>query len=243
MGTPRKSLIRRLYLGRHNGPQFFKGTLEKGEPLRRSATLEDIMNRILIGSIFIIGLGVAIVLQTKVFAQGIGNCGSGFLHKDESAPFGWTRLDGDMIIKKVIVKAGSQNQGDACFEFDQAPANDGCYEVLGLGTSTVTVIKVGEGRNCKDISHVEFYGDLSPSPSPSLDPSPSATPSASPSPSIDPSPSATPSASPSPSPSVSPSPSPLPSPTPEVKTPEQEHAVIMKELKEEHGTVPELGYK
>jgi hypothetical protein len=92
--------------------------------------------------------------------NGLGNCSEGFISKDSSAPFKYT---GDQNVCKVIVKAGSQNQPDqnACTGIKFPPASQtddrGCYKVSGLGSSSVSVSKVGTDPSCKDISHVEFY--------------------------------------------------------------------------------------
>ena len=34
--------------------------------------------------------------------------------------------------------------------------SDSCYTVSGLGTTTVTITRIGSGRTCKEISHVEY---------------------------------------------------------------------------------------
>jgi len=102
------------------------------------------------------------------------------------------------IISSVFIKAGSEQTGDGCFLYE-TDTNDGCYTIGGINSQTVTVAKIGDGDDCKDISHVEFVLDPGSSPSPSLSPSPS------PSSSTDPSPSPSPSSSTDPSPSPSPS--------------------------------------
>ena len=86
-----------------------------------------------------------------------GNCGTGWIAKDESSPF---EYDGDQVVCKVIVKAGSQGQEDACYGFKYPLANqtDGCYNVKGLGSNSVVVTGGGSSPECKEISHVEFYG-------------------------------------------------------------------------------------
>jgi hypothetical protein len=92
--------------------------------------------------------------------EGKGNCSEGWISKDSNAPF---KYNGDQNVCKVIVKAGSQNQDDqnACTGIKFPPAkqtdSSGCYSVSGLGSSSVSVSKIGTGDSCKDISHVEFY--------------------------------------------------------------------------------------
>lgn len=91
--------------------------------------------------------------------QGIGDCDGGYVHKDEFAENQTSfTYSSSFTINRVFIKAGSQNQGQACFGF-LANGSDGCYQVSGLQSKVVTVSKVGSGPECKDISHVEFYYD------------------------------------------------------------------------------------
>lgn len=154
------------------------------------------------------------IRSSRASAQGLGNCGE-FTFKDEQFPFGFTLPNG--IVKKLVIKAGSQNQGDACFEFIQ-DGDDGCYSVSGLGTASASATKIGEGPECKDISHVEFTGE---------DPTPT------------PSPSASPSATPSPTPDPSPSPTPTPETKIEDKPIEKQVEQVRQEYIQEHGAEPQ----
>lgn len=104
------------------------------------------------------------------FQQGQGDCGSGYVAKDDNSPFSY---NGDKIITSVRIKAGSQVQGEACFKIS-TNGNHGCYAVQGLGTTSVKVTYLG-GEGCKDISHVEFYSDVEPTSTPTEAP-PTATP-------------------------------------------------------------------
>lgn len=70
--------------------------------------------------------------------------------KDETAPFQIT-VPGS-VINKLWIKAGDGDGG--CYEFT-ANDSDGCYSVSGIGTSSVSAVKVGSGSSCKDISHIE----------------------------------------------------------------------------------------
>ena len=93
---------------------------------------------------------------SAAFAQGLGNCGEGAAAKVEKAPFSYTAPAGQVIVLTVI-KAGSQNQGQACFPLEVGVSN-GCYGASGLGTATASVTRIGApSRACKDIGHVEFY--------------------------------------------------------------------------------------
>lgn len=198
------------------------------------------MNKV-VALITLIGLlATLVLLKDTVFAQGLGNCDPSHDIKTENEPHTVSDISKRWI--KAIIKAGSQNQGDACFEFTQ-DGTDECYVVTGLGTATASAVKVGEGRNCKDISHVEWFSDPSPSPSPETSPSPEPSPSVSPSPTPEPTPEVRPSptATPSASPSPSPSPTQNPTPTPSV---EQQHQQMMEEVKKENGGVlPPIGFK
>lgn len=70
--------------------------------------------------------------------------------KDETPADGFTlTAPAGSIFSQVWVKASN-----VCTSYTQ-DTNDGCYEVLGIGTATVTVTKVGVGPACSDISHIE----------------------------------------------------------------------------------------
>lgn len=57
-------------------------------------------------------------------------------------------------IAEVVIKAG---QGIFSFTED---SNDGCYEVIGIGTGSVQVNRLREGRDCKEIGSIGiFYGE------------------------------------------------------------------------------------
>lgn len=96
--------------------------------------------------------------------------------KFESGPW---EFDCDGTVTSVCIKAGTET-----FVFN-SDGSDGCYTVDGIGTDHVEVSGGGTGRDCKEISHVVFYGcepDASPSPEPSPEPSPDPTPEPSPEP-------------------------------------------------------------
>jgi hypothetical protein len=132
----------------------------------------------------LVSLAILWLSPLQVISAGQGNCESGYVYKDESSPFTYS---GEQIINKVIVKAGSeQSTDDPCTEFTQ-DGNNGCYAVIGLGTTNVSVTKIGEGRNCKDISHVEFYSEgqaptSTPTVTPTLTPKATNTPTSTPTP-------------------------------------------------------------
>lgn len=220
--------------------------------------IENIMVKTIVIVVLLTVIAFILVAKDADFAsaQGLGNCDPSHNVKTESEPH--TVSDISKIWVKAIIKAGSQNQGDACFEF-VVDGDDGCYSVTGLGTATASATKIGSGKDCKDISHVEWFAEdinvpSTPTPEPSLDPSPSATPNSTPSPSIDPT--ATPSATPSPTPQSTPQPTSTPvasptstpqatsSPTTKVESVEvQQQRVIEEVTKENGGVMPQIGFK
>lgn len=98
--------------------------------------------------------------SAAVNAQGQGNCDTGWVEKDEQAPFGYS---GQEIITSVYVKSG-----EGCFLLTINNPSDGCYQAIGLGTNNVSVTQIGTpGPDCQEISHVEFYAtQVDPSPTP-----------------------------------------------------------------------------
>lgn len=75
-----------------------------------------------------------------------------YLGKDDfgSESYQYTDPEGKSI-DFVYVKAGTE-----CNAFS-ADTNNGCYIVSGLGTPTVSVERIGDGPDCKEISHVTYY--------------------------------------------------------------------------------------
>jgi hypothetical protein len=96
-----------------------------------------------------------------VSAQGQGNCDMGWVEKANSPNNqGVFLYNGQETIIKVFIKSGQE-----CIPFTYPPSrqNDGCYQVNGLGTSFVTVFKIGpDTPECQDVSHVEFYAGVVP---------------------------------------------------------------------------------
>ena len=93
--------------------------------------------------------------HSSLNATGQGNCADGQI-KIESDPFTYTDPQA-LPISLVWIKAGSaqSTDGNQCIEFNQ-DSDNGCYLITGIGTSTVTAQKIGEGPDCKDISHIEI---------------------------------------------------------------------------------------
>ncbi len=147
-----------------------------------------------------------------------GECSQGFVAKDEHSPFEYS---GSEIITHVEIKAGSDQStgGNQCTTLSQN-GNNGCYTASGLGTTNVTVSKIGSGNTCKDISHVEFYADpaSTPTPTPVVTPTPTptiiVTPSTTPTPVVTVTPTVTVTSTPSPVVTPTPTSEPVATPTP-----------------------------
>ncbi len=107
----------------------------------------------------ILMLTMMVIMTACEMAGPAGNC-TNFDAKVEEQPWSYNAYPN--TITKVAVKAKAQVQGLACFIFLDPPKNqnNGCYQVRGLGSSTVMVNKIGSDSVCKDISHIELsFGD------------------------------------------------------------------------------------
>ena len=104
-----------------------------------------------------LGLMAAYVLAGPVAAQGQGTCIEGGTKIEN--PGDSEVITADSPITQVAIKAGND-----CFLFPPLTSND-CYTVSGLGTNTVTITRIGSGRDCKEISHIEYTtGPVEPPP-------------------------------------------------------------------------------
>ena len=89
--------------------------------------------------------------------------------------------DANVVVSGVCIKSGSGMFGDSHSEsLDNGLYEAGCYEVAGVGTSTVTVKKLLSGSSCKDISHLDVYTrvveqELTPTPTDVEQPTPTPT--------------------------------------------------------------------
>lgn len=73
------------------------------------------------------------------------------------------------VVSRVSLKAGSSchfSPEDAAGTWTHRENGVACFTVEGLGTSTATVRRVGNGRGCAGLSHVQF---LSATPAPAGD--------------------------------------------------------------------------
>jgi hypothetical protein len=108
-----------------------------------------------------LGLTAAFVIGGPIAAaqgQGTGNCLEGSTKLDFSAET--YTINAGSAITTVAIKAGND-----CLLFPPLTSNS-CYTVSGLGTTTVTITRIGSGRTCKEISHVEYTTGTSPPPPP-----------------------------------------------------------------------------
>lgn len=119
-----------------------------------------------------------------------------------------------LIVTGVCIKSGSGMFGDSHSEaLGNGTYENSCYQVTGVGTNTVTVMKIGSGSACKDISHIDVYvteGQVTPTPTvtiePTMTPTPTTEPSPTPTVTVEPTPTAeptsTPTSAPTPTPTV-----------------------------------------
>lgn len=131
-------------------------------------------------------------------------CSTGWEHKDENQPFSYSTTF-DKEIWQICVKAGQNTYVYTTNGFD------GCYlrSGIGGGGNTVSAVRLGNGNQCQEISHVAFYTRPVPTPTPTATPTPTVSPT--PSPTVSPTP--TPSVEPSPTPTETPRPTETPKPT------------------------------
>ena len=120
-----------------------------------------------------------------------GVCSSGVTSIESSADL-VTYDAGTNIVDGVCLKAGNTEK----HTFFDADVTTECYAISGIGTSAVTVTRLGEGSECQGISHIDV---TLRSPTPTPTPTPTETP--------------TPTNTPTPTPTSTPLPTPTPTPT------------------------------
>ncbi len=81
------------------------------------------------------------------------------------------------IVTDVCIKAGTNMfDGGHSGKLGNGTFEDGCYQVSGVGTSTVTVERIGNDPPCQEISHIDVYtGPPAPTPTPTATPPAGAT--------------------------------------------------------------------
>jgi hypothetical protein len=105
--------------------------------------------------------GGGILSSSPALAQGAGNCLGGDATKTPDDPGDVVVLTAPagQVITTVAIKAGVP-----CITFTEDGSVPGCYTVVGIGTNSVTVTRIGSGPSCKEISHVEFLTSTAPPP-------------------------------------------------------------------------------
>jgi len=151
----------------------------------------------------LIGAGTISAEAVKIGGNGYSCTNAVNRWKTESSAT--ATLPAGYTFESIIVKSGQD-----CIEVFPTNTLPLCYEIA-LNGNEVVVTKIGDGNECKDISHLQGTYTITTSPSPSADPNPSPSTRPSHSPSPTPTPSRSPHVSPSPHPSPSPSFSPNPS--------------------------------
>jgi hypothetical protein len=133
--------------------------------LKQSTTLKMLVLSALMAVGFLVAFfGGGILSSSTALAGpggGLGNCLGGDATKTPDDPGDvviLTAPDGQ-VITTVSIKAGTP-----CFTFTADGSVPGCYTVEGIGTSSVTVTRIGSGPSCKEISHVEFLTSTGPPP-------------------------------------------------------------------------------
>lgn len=146
------------------------------------------MKKLLFGLVVFltICLILAAISPLPASAEGQGNCLNpdtpGFIKEDTGGVTVTISADLGFIINSVTVKAGSEQSSDgSCTTFTQ-DGTYACYAISGIGTSSVTVMKVGGGPDCKDISHLEAIQVIVPTENPTATDTPTDTPTDDPTP-------------------------------------------------------------
>lgn len=117
-----------------------------------------------------LGLIVAgVLLLALMLAGGAAADGRGCTDADVGSIVGATVNSatydaGDDIITGVCIKSGSamfDSTGHSGILVDGI-YEDGCYEVSGVGTSEVAVVRIGAANLCQGISHIDVYAEPPP---------------------------------------------------------------------------------
>jgi hypothetical protein len=132
--------------------------------LKQSTTLKMLVLSALMSVGFLVAFfGGGVLSSSPALAQdgGKGNCLGGDATKTPDDPGDTVILTAPagQVITTVAIKAGTP-----CFTFTEDGSVPGCYTVEGIGTSSVTVTRIGSGPDCKEISHIEFITSTGPPP-------------------------------------------------------------------------------
>ena len=121
---------------------------------------------------------------------------------------------GNDVVTGLCLKAGRTET----HTFFAADTTTDCYDIVGIGTSVVTVTRPGEGsRECQAISHIDVLVTSftpTPTPTPICEECGTPTPTPTPEPTPTPTPEPTPTPAPTPTPEPTPTPTPVADPTP-----------------------------
>lgn len=168
-----------------------------------------------IKKVLVIGMMVGLIAlltlspSNGVFATGNGSiaeCDSPNANLTGNGDLLFSTAPGENIINGVCIKSGNNMFGNNNHStlLGNGTYENGCYQVSGVGTTTVSIQRIGAPSDtCQELSHVDvFYSIPIPTPSPTPISSPTPAPSSTPTPSVEPTPSPTltptPSSSPSP---------------------------------------------
>ena len=85
------------------------------------------------------------------------------------------------VITGICIKSGINMFGgtghSGLITADGVYGENDCYTVTGMGSSTVTVTRTGTpGSNCQELSHVDYFTDPEPTPTPPTPTPPTPTP-------------------------------------------------------------------
>ena len=153
--------------------------------------------RTLLASLAAVGMFALIILTGIVYTGtqsaadgGHGACDGGIVSiapiNDNLATYD----AGGNTITGLCLKAGNTET----HTFIVKNVTTGCYTISGIGTSVVTVTRLGEGRECQAISHIDVLVSSftpTPTPTPTPEPTPTPTPEPTPTPVADPTPTPT----------------------------------------------------
>jgi LPXTG-motif cell wall-anchored protein len=80
----------------------------------------------------------------------------GFHNGDSKTSY---EADDDKEIEGVCIKSGVNmfDDGHSGKITDNGEYEDACYKVSGIGTDSLTVKKLFDGRECQDLSHLDIY--------------------------------------------------------------------------------------